>query len=123
MNLTKHKALVAEIANLTVAQAHKAFFRAIEDGNTDKADTIRVALRLASAPLREALDYARARIAKAKRGKLNEASRNEAEDAERNLIRDLDRITEVLHWQPTVGEAPKATLGDALAKAGLRATA
>ncbi len=111
-----------EIAKLTVAQAHKAFFRAIENCDMAKAHAIQDVLRMASKPLREALDYARSRVHKAKAGKLGPSELTLAEAAEANLLLDLNRISDVIHWEaPALRQPEGPTLAQALALAGIKA--
>ena len=126
------------ILNLTVEQAHAAYFKAVDNGRKEYATKLRRVLSLATKELREALDKCRSKLAHPPKGQTEE-DRQKLSLAESRLLRDLSRITEVREHGASLieaegraareeraavatymgQEAPKVTLGEALGLAGL----
>lgn len=115
----KNIKLDATILNLTVAQAHASFFKAVKLANFERADKIKFALRHAAQRLREALDLTRKDINHPDRAHSNAEALVKAQNAERNLVADLDRIAAVMAWKPGTEKAPPVTLAGALRAAGV----
>lgn len=118
----------ATILNLTVAKAHTAYFKAVENGDVTRAHKIKDAVRLASKKLRECLDLVRHDIQRhvrasgttpPGRGVMSEDALHKARTQEVNLVADLHRIKEISDDTGQPKEEPVRQLGAALRKAGL----